>query len=185
MLAELARNWWVLLVRGLAAIIFGVLAFVWPGITLLAFVILFGAYALADGAMAIAWAITGRGGERPWWGMLLVGLAGVAAGLVTFLWPGITAVSLLVVIAAWAIVRGVLEIVAAVRLRNAIRNEWLLALAGALSVLWGVLLIVRPAAGALAMVWLIGAFAVAFGIVAVWLAVRLRVIQDRLPAAAL
>jgi uncharacterized membrane protein HdeD (DUF308 family) len=174
MVLDLARNWWVLLIRGLAAIAFGILAFMWPGISLLALVVLYGAYALIDGVAALALAFTSGRGGAPWWGMVLVGVAGIAAAVVTFLWPGITAFALLMIIAAWSIVRGIMEIVAAIRLRQVLRHEWLLALAGAISIAWGLLLVARPAAGALALVWVIGAFAIAFGIVAVTLAIRLR-----------
>jgi len=174
MLHAIVRNWWMWLIRGIAAIVFGILAFLWPGITLLVLILLFAAYALVDGASAIGLAIAGRGGDRAWWEMLLVGALGVAAGLIAFVWPGITAVALLIVIAAWAIVRGFFEIAAAVQLRKVLENEWLLILAGALSILFGILLLAWPAAGILALVWLIGAYAILFGIVSVALSFRLR-----------
>src|SRR6266542_6762541 len=118
MLERMARNWWVLALRGLAGVIFGLLAFMWPGLTLVALVALFGAYALVDGIFAVVAAIKSARGNEDWWVVLLEGLAGIAAGLVTFFWPGITALALLYLIAAWAIVTGSFEIMAAVRLRK-------------------------------------------------------------------
>lgn len=179
MLFDLAKRWWVLLLRGLFAIAFGILAFLWPGLTLAALVIVYGIYAMVDGITAIWFGLAGGRG-RPWWAMLLVGILGVAAGVVTFLWPQITAVALLAVIAAWAIIRGIFEISAAIRLRRVIDNEWLLALGGALSIAFGVLLAVQPAAGALAVVWIIGAYAIAFGVIAVALSLRLRWYRKRI-----
>ena len=175
MLDVLARYWWVQAVRGAAAILFGLLALVWPEITLTALVLLFGAYALVDGVMALGTAIFGgRGaeGRRPW--LVLEGIVGVAAGLVTLFWPGITTLVLLWWIAAWALVTGVLEIIAAVRLRREIQGEWLLALGGVLSVLFGILLAVRPSEGAVAVAWLIGIYAIVFGIALLALAFELR-----------
>ncbi|OLB78695.1 MAG: hypothetical protein AUI14_12500 [Actinobacteria bacterium 13_2_20CM_2_71_6] len=175
MLETLARNWWVVGIRGAAALIFGLLALIWPAITVLVLVALFGAYALVDGAFALGTAIFGRGatgGSRGW--LVVEGIAGIIAGILTIMWPGITALVLLWLIAAWALVTGVLEIVAAVRLRRELRHEWLLALGGALSVLFGIVLIVWPAAGALAVVTLIGIYAIVFGVVLLALAFRLR-----------
>lgn len=174
-LPVLSRNWWVLALRGLAAIIFGVLAFVLPGITLFALVLLFGAYMLVDGIFAIVTAVRVAGREDRWWLLLIEGVLGVLAGLVAAFWPGLTALALLYFIAAWAIVSGILEIVGAIRLRQEIEGEWALGLSGALSVLFGVLLIVIPApAGLLSLVWLIGAYALAFGVLLLVLAFRVR-----------
>ena len=128
-----------------------------------ALVLLYGAYAFADGVLAIA-LLVGRTVGVPWWALLIEGLAGIGVGIITLLWPGITARVLLYLIAFWAVVTGVFEIVAAIRLRKEIRGEWLLALSGALSVLFGVALIVSPGTGALAVVWLIGAYAIVFGV---------------------
>ena len=170
----LARNWWALVLRGVAAIAFGILAFVWPGLTVVALVILFGAFALVDGAFAVvaAWRAAER--RRPWWPMALEGLAGVALGILAFVWPGVTAFALLYLIAAWAIVTGIFEIVAAVRLRKVIRGELLLALTGVASVAFGVLVVVFPGTGAVAVVWAIAAYAVLFGALLVALGLRLR-----------
>ena len=151
--------------RDLLAILFGIMAFVWPGITLFALVVLFGAYALLDGITAIVLGIaarTERSGDTPvrreWWAMILVGVLGIAAGIITF-WPGITAFALLIVIAVTAIVRGIAEVIAAIRLRKYIEHEWLLGFAGVISIAFGVVLLARPAIGALAVVWAIGAWA--------------------------
>jgi uncharacterized membrane protein HdeD (DUF308 family) len=171
----LARNWWALALRGLAAILFGILAFAWPGITLFVLVIFFGAYMLVDGIFAIVAAVRAAGEQARWWLLLLEGILGVVAGLVAFFWPGLTALALLYLIAAWAIVTGIIEIVEAIRLRQEIVGEWALILGGALSVLFGVLLVVIPArAGLLSLTWLIGAYAVAFGVLLVILAFRVR-----------
>jgi uncharacterized membrane protein HdeD (DUF308 family) len=174
-LPVLSRNWWVLALRGLAAIVFGVLAFVLPGITLWALVILFGAYMLVDGIFAIVTSVRVAGREARWWLLLIEGVLGVLAGLVAAFLPGLTALALLYFVAAWAIVTGILEIVGAIRLRQEIEGEWALGLSGALSVLFGVLLIVIPApAGLLSLVWLIGAYALAFGVLLLVLAFRVR-----------
>ena len=157
MLRTLAQNWWAIVLRGVCAVLFGVGAFAWPGITLAVLVLLYGAYALVEGVLAVAWALVGRqAGPFPW-GVLLAGLAGVAVGVVTFLYPGLTGLALLYLIAAWAIVRGVFEIIAAFHLRKEIDNEWLLGLSGLLSLALGVVLMAAPGAGALAVLWWIGA----------------------------
>jgi uncharacterized membrane protein HdeD (DUF308 family) len=173
LLHALAKNWWLILLRGICAILFGVLAFAWPGVTLVTLVVLYGAFALADGVLAVAAAITGGAAAPRWW-LAIMGLAGIAAGLLTFLWPGVTALVLLVFIAIWAIVTGVLQIVGAIQLRKEIDNEWLLIAGGALSVLFGLAVLVRPGAGALALIFVIGAFAIAYGIILVAFAFRLR-----------
>ena len=177
---DLARHWWVIALRGLAAVLFGVLAFVWPGMTLAVLVLLFGAYALVDGILAIVVAVRGGTDHRLFMG--LEGVVGVLAGLVAFVFPGVTALALLYIIAFWAAVTGVLEVVAAVRLRRAITNEWGLIIGGILSVLFGIVLIVSPGAGALAVVFLIGAYAVLFGVTLLMLSWRLRSHAQGLPA---
>lgn len=175
MIETLARNWWAIALRGAAALIFGILALVWPSITVLVLVTLFGAYALVDGAFALATAIFGRdrsGASRAW--LAVEGLAGIIIGILTFVWPGVTTLVLLWLIAGWAVVTGVLEVVAAIRLRRELRGEWMLILSGLLSVLFGILLMVWPAAGALAVTVLIGAYAIVFGVVLLALSLRLR-----------
>ena len=179
MLTVLARNWWALALRGLLAVLFGVAAFVWPGITLGALVVLFGAYALVDGVFAIVAAIRAAGREMRWWPLVVEGLVGIGVGVLTFAWPGITALALLYLIAGWAIITGIFEIAAAVRLREVIEGEWLLGLGGVASVLFGVAIALFPGAGALALVWMIGAFAVFFGIVLIGLGLRLRGLRER------
>jgi uncharacterized membrane protein HdeD (DUF308 family) len=172
-LHALARNWWLLLLRGIAAILFGILAFAWPGITLLSLVILYGFYALLDGLFAILAAIKGGNIESRWW-LILIGILGVAAGLLTFFWTGITALVLTMFIGAWALIHGIFEIVGAIKIRKEIDNEWWLILSGALSVLFGLAILIMPGAGALALIWLIGAYAIVFGGMLVAFAFRLK-----------
>jgi uncharacterized membrane protein HdeD (DUF308 family) len=169
----LTGNWWVVLLRGIAGILFGVATMFAPAISLLVLVLMFGGYALADGILAIVTAIRGGGDDR-WWVLLLQGLAGVGAGGVTLLWPGITALALLYIIAAWALVTGGFEIAAAIRLRTVITHEWLLALSGIASIALGVLLMMAPGPGALALVLWIGAYALVSGTLLTVLAFRLR-----------
>jgi uncharacterized membrane protein HdeD (DUF308 family) len=173
LLHALARNWWLILLRGIVAILFGVLAFLWPGVTLVTLVVLYGAFALVDGVLAIVAAITG-GAPAPRWWLAIVGLAGIAAGVLTFLWPGITALVLLVFIATWAIATGLLQIIGAIKLRKEIDNEWMLIASGVLSVLFGVAVLARPGAGALALIFVIGAYAIFYGILLVLFSLRLR-----------
>jgi uncharacterized membrane protein HdeD (DUF308 family) len=170
----LVNNWGMVLVRGILAILFGIAALVVPGITLIVLVALFGAYALVDGVILSLLAIEARKGHPNWWLMLLSGLVGIAAGLVTLVWPGITAASLFYVIVAWVIGTGIFETIYALRFRKEIEGEGLLVLDGVLSVAFGILLIAQPAAGALAVVWMIGVFAIAYGVILVVLAFRLR-----------
>ncbi len=174
MLEALARNWWLLLLRGLAAIAFGIMAFVWPALSLLTLVILFGAYALADGALSIAAAIGNRGGGVPRWWLVVAGIAGICAGLLTFLSPGLSAIVLLMFIAGWAIAHGVFQIVTAIQLRKVIDNEWLLVLGGVLSVAFGIVMLVSPGAGALALIWVVAGYAIAYGVLLVAFSFRLR-----------
>ncbi len=173
LLHALAKHWWLLLLRGICATLFGVLTFVWPGITLLTLVLLYGAYALADGVLALVEAVMG-GAPAPRWWLALVGLLGIAVGILTFAWPGITALVLLLFIAGWAIATGILQIVGAIRLRKEIDNEWLLIASGVLSVIFGLILVAQPATGALALLYVIGIYAVLYGILEVWLSLRLR-----------
>ena len=148
-------------------------------------VILFGAYAIVDGLLAVYVGL--RSGDNQRWTLVLEGIVGIAAGLVAFFWPALTALALLLVIAAWAILTGIVEIVMALRLRRLIKNEWAMILSGALSVIFGVLLVAQPGAGALAVVWLIGTYAVIFGVAILALAWHLRELQgapDQAPAGA-
>lgn len=171
---RLARSWWVLAVRGVAAIAFGTIALLLPGDALKALVILFGAYAFVDGGTSLLAAVLGKRHGRCWWTLILEGFAGIAAGILTFAWPGLTALILLFFIAGWAIALGVFEIVAAIRLRKEIQGEFWLGLCGFLSILFGAYLLIFPAAGALAVIMFIGAYAILFGVSLVMLAFRLR-----------
>ena len=172
-LPVLAKYWWLLLLRGIVAILFGILAFVWPGITLLTLILFYGAFALADGVLALINAIMGGNVGSRWW-LALVGIAGIAAGLVTFLMPGVTALVLLIFIACWAIALGIFQIIGAIRLRKEIDNEWTIGLSGALSVLFGIVLLVAPGAGALGLIWVIASYAIVFGILLVMAAFKLK-----------
>ena len=173
MVHALAKNWWMLLLRGIAAIIFGGLALAWPGMTLLTLVLFYGAYALIDGVLAIVAAITG-GALLPRWWLAIVGLLGIAAGLLTFMMPGLTTIVLLYLIAGWAIATGVFQIIGAIKLRKEIDNEWLLILGGIVSVLFGVAMFVAPGAGALALITVIGIYALFIGVLLVALSFRLK-----------
>ena len=173
MLHALANNWWLLLLRGLCAILFGVLTFAWPGVTLLTLVLLYGAYALIDGVIAIAAAVRG-GAPAPRWWLAVVGLLGIAAGVVTLLLPGMTALLLLLFIAAWAIASGAMQIIGAIRLRKEIDNEWWLVAGGVLSVIFGLVLAVQPGTGALALLFVIGIYAIVHGVMLISFSLRLR-----------
>lgn len=170
---------WMMALRGVIAVLFGLAAFFWTGLTLLALVYLFGAYALVNGVMAAVVSFQVRSYLREWWVLLLAGIAGIAAGVVAFAWPGITALALLYLIASWAIVTGIFEIAGSFSGWLSVAQEWMLALAGILSVLLGILLITIPAAGILGLVWLIGAYALAYGVLLV-----IRAFQSRTAAPA-
>ncbi len=174
---NLTQNWWMLVLRGVAAILFGLAAFLSPGITWFALVILFGIYALVDGVIAVIAGIKHTRDSSRWWVFLFEGLVSIAAGVCALLWPGLTAYALLIVIATWAVITGIFEIAAAIRLRREITNEWILVLSGLLSVGLGVLLFLQPVAGGIAMIWLIGAYALMFGILLIALGFRLRAIH--------
>jgi uncharacterized membrane protein HdeD (DUF308 family) len=174
----LAERWWVWLLRGIVAILFAVLAFTQPGMTLAVLVLLYGAYALADGIFAVSAGVLTRT-----WGLILSGAFGIIAGILTFAYPGITALVLLYIIASWALLTGILEIIAAVRFRKEIENEWMLGISGALSVLIGLWMIARPGVGALSVIWLIGFYALLSGILMVALSLRLRGLRARLAPA--
>ena len=170
----LSRNWWLMLLRGLVAIGFGVLVFAKPQISLLALVYLFGVFVLVDGILGVSVAVHARNELDSWGVLLLWGLLGIGVGVLAFVRPDITALALLFYIALWAIATGILEIAAAVRLREVIKNEWLLILAGLVSVAFGVWLIARPEAGAQAVLWAIGAYAILLGVLLVLFAFKIR-----------
>src|SRR2546426_8942915 len=161
MTTVLTRNWWALALRGIFAVLLGLAAFVLPGVTLAVFVALFGAYAVVDGVLAISAGVRAAERHERWWSPVLKGLAGIVAGVLAFVWPALTALALLYLIAGWAIVTGVLEIVAAVHLHR-VHGEWLLILNGVLSILFGLLVIVWPGAGFITLLWVIGKDSVVF-----------------------
>ena len=176
-LSILRENWWAIALRGLIGILIGGVAVLLPITTMLALVWLFGAYAILDGLFNLV-TVWRRGRTRAWWAMALEGVLGLGAGIISFVWPGITALALVYLIAAWALVTGVLEIIAAIRLRKEIKGEWLLALTGVFSLILGVLFAIAPDAGAVALVWFWGAYAAAFGILLIWLSFRLRAYHE-------
>jgi uncharacterized membrane protein HdeD (DUF308 family) len=172
MLQSIARSWWLYALRGVAAIIFGVLAFTSPGATLLALVLVFGIYAIIDGVLAVIASFQMRELVNRWWVVLLEGLIGVIAGIVVLVYPLLSAVTLLYLIAFWAVFTGIMEIIAAIHLRHEVNNEWALILTGSLSVILGIILVVSPSSGALALIWAIGIYAVFSGVLMLFLAFR-------------
>lgn len=170
---DLARNWWALLVRGIIAILFGILAFTWPGMTLAVLVLLYGSYVAIDGVFALVGAFRGGNVPRRWW-LAAVGVLSLLAAFATFAFPGLTAFILILFIGSWALLRGIMEIVGAVQVRKLIDNEWLLVLHGFVSVLFGLLVLSMPGAGALALVWLIASYAIVAGILMIGFSLRLR-----------
>ena len=163
-----------LLIRGIVSIIVGTLAFVWPGLTIAVLVGLFGAYALLDGITLLVLGLKRKPLHGRAWALVLEGLTGVAAGVLTFAWPGATALVLVWLIGAWAIVTGLLEIAAAVWLRRVLTGEWLIAASGVLSVVFGLLVLIFPEAGAVGIAWALGSYAMAAGVILVALGIRLR-----------
>jgi uncharacterized membrane protein HdeD (DUF308 family) len=174
LLETLKRHWWVPVVRGVAAIIFGMLAFMYPGLTVAILVLLFGAWVLVDGVFRVVGAIGGRATDPEWGWHLVIGLLGIMIGFLTLHAPRITALALVIYIAAWALMVGATEIALAIKLRREIKGEWFLILMGLLSILFAFMLLWNPIPGALALVWLIGAYAIAFGILGIIFGVRLR-----------
>jgi uncharacterized membrane protein HdeD (DUF308 family) len=175
----LLRNWWALVIRGALAVVFAIITFVDPRISIAALVLVFGAYAFVDGVTTLISGFRRRGAlanavEPPRWLLILEGLAGIAAGVVTLFWPAITAVALVYIVAAWSLVSGGLKIAAAIQLRKVVKGEWLLALAGVATIALGVMLFMMPAIGLLALVFWIGAYALVFGITLITLGFRLR-----------
>jgi uncharacterized membrane protein HdeD (DUF308 family) len=174
-LEMLVRRWWLFVLRGVVATLFGIFAIVWPGATVLVLVILWGAYALVDGAVALGLAAAARGAPRqPRMVFGLLGATGVIAGLIALVWPDVTALALLWIIAVWALIVGVAQVATAIRMRDVISNEWFLGLSGLLTVVLGVILLVRPAEGAVALVTVIGVFAILWGASLVSFGLRLR-----------
>jgi len=174
LLRILQKNWWVFGLRGLLSIIFGGLALVWPEITLLTLVTLFGVFVFVDGVLDLIAGFASAESNKRWWMLLLEGLVEIGVALLTFFWTDITAIVLLYFIAAWAVLSGLIEIIAAVQLRRMIEQEWSMILGGILSIVLGVLLFIFPEAGAVSLTWLIGIFAIIFGVLFVILALQLR-----------
>jgi uncharacterized membrane protein HdeD (DUF308 family) len=181
MLNMLAKNWWLVEIRGVAAIAFGVLAFLWPGITLLVLVTLFAAYMLIDGVallVSLRRAEPATAGHRLAVG--LMGILGVAVGIATIFWPGITALALLYLVAFWAITLGLTQVIAAIRLRREISGELWFVVGGLLTVVFGVFILLFPGTGLLSLVWIVGAWAIVFGITNLILAWRLRGLHQQI-----
>lgn len=173
----IAGNWWAFVLRGIVAILFGLLTALLPELALLTLVFMFGFYALTDGVFNLIAAFRRNAAQKaqePWWVFAIQGVLGLAAGVLTLFMPGITAIALLFLIAGWATLSGVMSIVAAIRLRRQIRGEWLLVLSGILSIAFGVLTAIFPGAGALAVVLWIGAYSFVMGILLILLGFRLR-----------
>src|SRR4051794_21915601 len=174
LLETLKRHWWVPVIRGIAAIVFGMLAFVYPGLTVAILVLFFGAWVLVDGVFRVVAAIGGRATDPEWGWHLVIGILGIMIGFLTFHAPRITALALVIYIAAWALMIGATEIALAIKLRREIKGEWFLILMGLVSILFAFMLLWNPVPGALALVWLIGAYAIAFGILGIIFGIRLR-----------
>jgi uncharacterized membrane protein HdeD (DUF308 family) len=174
LLQALKRHWWVPVLRGVAAIIFGMMAFVYPGLTVAVLVVLFGAWVLVDGIFRVVGAIGHRSSDPDWGWQLVIGILGIIIGFLTFRSPAITALALVIYIAAWALMIGVSEIVVAIKLRHEIKGEWFLILMGVVSILFAIMLLWNPLPGALALVWLIGSYAIVFGVLGIIFGFRLR-----------
>jgi uncharacterized membrane protein HdeD (DUF308 family) len=171
-------DWRAIALRGLAALAFGIFTLVWPHITLWALVVLFGAFVLVDGVFTLVAVIRNEPGTRQRRGWLIFeGIASVAIGIITFVWPDITALALLFLIAAWAFILGAVRLAAAIQMRREVEDWWLPALSGALSIAFAVLIVITPGAGALVITWLIGWFAVFIGVLLLMLAFRVRKLQ--------
>lgn len=185
MLSMFTRNWWVFLVRGIAAIAFGIAAFIWPQITLTALVFLFGAYLLVDGVAMLMSVALGYGfTQRNTWAVILSGILSIVLGVAAFIWTDTFALSVVYVVAFWSIVTGSLQVIAAYELRRELNNEFWLALGGAFSVVFGILLVVYPAAGMLSLLWLVALWAIVLGASSIALSYRMRSLNSDLANAA-
>ncbi|HVP20842.1 MAG TPA: HdeD family acid-resistance protein [Anaerolineaceae bacterium] len=174
MFSQILSKWWLVALRGLLAVICGILALIWPKPTLLFLVLLFGSYMLVDGIFTVITGIAARGSFKSWWAVLLEGMAGILIGLLTFIWPNTTALVLLYLIAAWAMITGIFEIMAAIEFRSVIDGEWAMIFSGILSILFGVLLIAFPSAGAVGLLSLFAIYTIVSGILLMILSMRLR-----------
>ena len=182
MIEALKRNWWVLVIRGICAIVFGVIALAYPGLALATLVLLFGAWVLIDGVFRVVGATAGRASDPDWGFHLIIGILGVLVGFLTFRAPGITALALIIYIAAWALMIGAAEIGLAIKLRKEVKGEWLLVLMGLASIAFAVLLLWNPVPGALVLLWLIASYAIVFGVLTIFFGFRLRSMRTLLPS---
>ena len=181
MIEALKRYWWVPVIRGISGIVFGIIAFAYPGIALATLVLLFGAWVLIDGVFRIVGATAGRASDPDWGFHLIIGILGIVVGILTFRAPRITALALIIYVAAWALMIGAAEIALAVKLRREIKGEWFLILMGLASIVFAVLLLWNPGPGALALLWLIASYAIVFGVLAIFFGFRLRSLRTLVP----
>ncbi len=181
MIEALKRYWWVPVIRGISGIVFGIIAFAYPGIALATLVLLFGAWVLIDGVFRIVGATAGRASDPDWGFHLVIGILGIVVGILTFRAPRITALALIIYVAAWALMIGAAEIALAVKLRREIKGEWFLILMGLASIVFAVLLLWNPGPGALALLWLIASYAIVFGVLAIFFGFRLRSLRTLVP----
>jgi uncharacterized membrane protein HdeD (DUF308 family) len=182
MIEALKRYWWVPVIRGIAGIVFGVIAFAYPGLALATLILLFGAWVLIDGVFRIIGATAGRASDPDWGFHLIIGILGIVVGVLTFRAPGITALALIIYIAAWALMIGAAEIALAIKLRREIKGEWFLILMGLASIIFAVLLLWNPGPGAVALLWLIASYAIVFGVLAIFFGFRLRSLRTLIPS---
>ncbi len=177
-LTTLTRNWWAVVLRGVLAVIFGILALIFPGHVLVALVLIFGVYAILDGIFNIVSVVVSAAARTHWLSLLFEGVVSIIAGIIAFFFTGLTALALLYLIAAWAIITGIAEIVSAIRLRSVINNEWLLIIGGILSIGFGIIIAIFTGPAALAIVWVIGIYAILFGAALIGLGFRLRAMRS-------
>lgn len=173
-LSTMRSNWWMVLIRGIAAVIFGLVALFLPGLTAYSLLLTFGIFAVVDGVFAIITGFHRKSEDDRWWAWLVEGLLSIIIGLMALFWPAATAIAIVIWIAAWAIVAGIMRIIAAIRLRREIEGEWALGLSGLLLTLWGALMAYMPVSGILSLTWLMGVFAIMIGIVLIVLSFRLK-----------
>jgi uncharacterized membrane protein HdeD (DUF308 family) len=168
------KHWWQVAARGLIALLFGIMLLAWPGVSLFIFAILFGAFAFVDGIFTLVAAVNYKAGagQRTW--LFVRGILGIIVGIITFFWPAITELALVLLIGAWALVAGIMELNFAFRAVRETGAKWLFAVSGILSIILGILLLVSPIAAIIAVIWIIGAYAVIVGIVLIVLGFRLR-----------
>lgn len=178
MIQHLAKYWWLFVLRGVMAVIFAILAFIWPALTLSVLVVFLGAYLFVDGLFSLVHGFRILKRDSHWWVLVLEGLLGIAAGLVALFMPGITVVFLVTLIALWSVVTGILEIVLAIRLRKELKNEWMLVLAGIFSIIFGIVLFAQPLAGILVIAWWLGIYALLFGFLLILAGMRLKKVNS-------